>query len=166
MYYQTNERSKYLRIRRLKFKPGYSRLWRESRVDIKEILEMKIRYQNRLTLKLHQLYHYQDRGSSTYSTATIFFALLGSQISVDMWSTLEFFNNEVIYLNGKLCTNRYTHLFLHDLIQIVINLKFYFLTRFLQNRIFLTIARFNKIFYRKYRTRPLNHLVRVQKKLP
>ena len=164
--YQTVTSSKYMRIRRLKFKPGYTRLWRESRTDIKEILEMKIRYQNRLTLRLQQLYRHKDCRSYTYSTATIFFALLGSQISVDMWSTLELFRNEVIYLNGKICTNQYTHLFLHDLIQVVINLKFYFLTRFLQNRIFLTITRFNKIFYRKYRTRPSNSMVRVQRKLP
>ena len=164
--YQMGESSRYLRIRRLKFKPGYSRLWRESRVDIKEILEMKMRYQHRLTLKLHQLYRHQDRGPSTYSTATIFFALLGTQISVDMWSTLELFNNEVVYLNGKLCTNQYTHLFLQDLIQVIINLKFYFLMRFLQNQIFLTIARFNKIFYRKYRIRPSQSLVRIHKKLP
>ena len=166
MKYQSGESSKYLRIRRLKFKPGYSRLWRDSRVGIKEILEMKIRYQNRLTLKLHQLYRHQDRGPSTYSTATIFFALLGAQISVDMWSTLELFNNEVIYLNGKLCVNHHTHLFLQDLIQVIINLKFYFLMRFLQNQIFLTVARFNKIFYRKYRTRPSQSFVRVHKKLP
>ena len=166
MNYQIGDSSRYLRIRRLKFKPGYSRLWRESRVDIKEILEMKIRYQHRLTLKLHQLYRHQYRGPATYSTATIFFALLGAQISVDMWSTLELFNNEVIYLNGKLCTNQYTHLFLQDLIQVIINLKFYFLMRFLQNQIFLTIARFNKIFYRKYRIRPSHSLVRTHKKLP
>ena len=164
--YQINDSSKYLRIRRLKFKPGYSRLWRESRVDIKEILEMKLRYQNRLTLKLHHLHRHQDKGPATYSTATIFFALLGAQISVDMWSTLELFRNEVIYLNGKLCTNHYTQLFLQDLIQVVINLKFYFLMRFLQNQIFLTIARFNKIFYRKYRTRTTHSFVRVHKKLP
>ena len=76
--------SRYVRIRRIRFKPGYSRLWREGRSNIKEILEMKIRYQNRLTLRLHQLHRQVSPFCFTYSTVTALFALLGSQMSVDM----------------------------------------------------------------------------------
>ena len=158
--------SPYIHVRRIKFKPGYSRLWRESRSDIQEILEMKIRYQNRLTLRLHQLYRQQGINLLTRSTVTVFFSLLGSQISTDMWSTLELLKNELIYVNGQVCTNLFLHLFVHDLIQVVINLKFYFVTRFLQNRAFLTSSRINKIFYRKYRMRKSTLTPRVQKTLP
>lgn len=161
-----SDTSRYIHVRRLKFKPGYSRLWRESRSDIQEILEMRIKYQNRLTLRLHQLYRQQSKNLFTRSTVTVFFSLLGSQFSMDMWSTLELLKNELIYVNGKVCTNLYLHLFLHDLIQVVLNLKFYFLTRFLQNRVFLISSRINKIFYRKYRTRHLNLTSRMRKTLP
>ena len=157
---------KYIHVRRLKFKPGYSRLWRESRSDIQEILEMRIKYQNRLTLRLHQLYRQQGTNLFTRSTVTVFFSLLGSQFSMDMWSTLELLKSELIYVNGKVCTNLYLHLFLHDLVQVIINIKFYFLTRFLQNRVFLISSRINKIFYRKYRVRHFNTTSRVRKTLP
>lgn len=162
----SNAMSRYIHVRRIKLKPGYSRLWRESRSDIQEILEMKIRYQNRLTLRLHQLYRQQGINLLTRSTVTVFFSLLGSQISTDMWSTLELLKSELIYVNGQVCTNLFLHLFLHDLIQVVINLKFYFLTRFLQNRAFITSSRINKIFYRKYRLRKPTLTPRVQKTLP
>lgn len=158
--------SRYVRVRRLRFKPGYARLWRESRSDIKEILEMQVRYQNRLTLKLQKLHRQQRSRLFTYSTATVFFSLMSSQISVDMWSTLELLRSEVIYINGRICTNHFMHLFLHDFLQIIVNIKFYFLMRFIQNRVVFTSARINKIFYRKYRLKNPNTTLRVQRKLP
>ena len=158
--------SRYIRVRRLRFKPGYARLWRESRSDIKEILEMQVRYQNRLTLKLQKLHRQQRSRLFTYSTATVFFSLMSSQISVDMWSTLELLRSEVIYINGRICTNHFMHLFLHDFLQIIVNIKFYFLLRFIQNRVVFTSARINKIFYRKYRLKNSNLTLRVQRKLP
>lgn len=158
--------TRHLRIRRIRFKPGYMRIWRDSRMNIQEILEMRIRYQYRLTTKLQQLYNQQQSRMFTYSTATVFFLLLGSQLSVDMWSTLELLRSDSIYLNGRICTNSFTHLFLHDFVQVVINLKFYFLVRFLQNRAIWTLARTNKIFYRKFRIKGANIDIRMRKKLP
>ena len=158
--------TRHLRIRRIRFKPGYMRIWRDSRVNIQEILEMRIRYQYRLTTKLQQLHRQQQSRVFTYSTTTIFFILLGSQISVDMWSTLELLRSDSIYLNGKICTNSFVHLFLHDCVQALINIKFYFLVRFLQNRGIWTFTRINKIFYRKFRIKGSNTDVRMRKKLP
>ena len=42
----------YIRIKRIRFKPGYPRLWREARADFNKMFGLNFRYQHRLTQHL------------------------------------------------------------------------------------------------------------------
>ena len=92
-------------------------------------MRIKIRYQYRLTQKLHQLHKQEQRKLFTHSTLTALFSIIGAQVSSDFSSALELFRNEVIHINGNTCVNPSIHLFVNDFVQLIISLKFYFLAR-------------------------------------
>jgi hypothetical protein len=44
-----------------------------------------------------------------------------------------FINNEIIYINGKICTNSNFQIFNNDLIQFILHLKYYIMYKYLLN---------------------------------
>lgn len=139
------------RIRRIRFKPGYGRIWRAARSSIKEILNLRACYQYRLTPQLQRRYFQSRRTPINQLSFTLGFALMTSKFSVDHWTTSTLLNAHNVFLNGSSCSNPETRLFANDFIQLLVNLKFYIALRWLKGWSQLKRNRVSKIFYRKVR---------------
>jgi len=157
-----------LRIRRIRFKPGYSRLWRVGRRSVREILNLHHRYEYRLSPKLHTLYFKcrQAQWKPYYSTVCLGLALMTTKFAPDMWTVTELLNYGTVFLNGKSATNQNAELFVNDFIQLIIHLKFYIAAKWVRNFSTFRKNRVNKIFYRKFRPSPRNKDIKIVRKLP
>lgn len=154
------------RIRRIRFKPGYYRIWRLARVSAREILGFTSRYQYRLTPKLQKLYFDVRSVDQTQLSLTLEFALLTSGLVPDHWSLKELLDSSNVYLNGVICTNARFRLFCSDFVQLLINLKFYIALRWLDGWSLQRKAKVSKIFYRKLKPLGTNRNIRRIRKLP
>ena len=140
------------RIRRIRFKPGYGRIWRTARKSIKEILNLSVRYQYRLTPKLQRLYYRNRQASQTYSSLTLSFALLAGRFAFDRKTIYDLLASSNVFLNGSVCQNLTVQLFVNDFIQLLVNAKFYLVLRLLRAGMVARRYRLNRIFYRKITT--------------
>ncbi len=154
------------RIRRIRFKPGYNRIWREARTSIREILNIHAKYQYRLTPKLQCRYFQARKNEKKMSTFDLGFALMTTHLSPDIWSNTEFLTNGYVFLNGESHSNPSTKLFVNDFIQLVINLKFYLALRWLRNWSTLKLNKVNRVFYSKFRPSASNRNVKIIRDLP
>lgn len=137
------------RIRRIRFKPGYGRIWRTARKSIKEILNLSVRYQYRLTPKLQKLYYRSRQASQTYSSLTLGFALLSGRFAFDRKTVYDLLASSNVFLNGTMCQNLTVQLFVNDFIQLLVNAKFYLILRLLRAGMLARRYRLNRIFFRK-----------------
>ena len=137
------------RIRRIRFKPGYGRIWRAARKSIKEILNISVRYQYRLTPKLQRLYYRNRQSSQVYSSLTLGFALLAGRFAFDRKTIYDLLSSSNVFLNGNVCRNLTVQLFVNDFIQLLVNAKFYLVLRLLRAGMLARRYRLNRIFYRK-----------------
>jgi len=155
-----------VRIRRVRFKPGYGRIWRQARSSIREILNIHAKYQYRLTPKLQIRYFQARKNERRFSTFDLGFAIMTTHLAPDVWSTNEFLANGYVFLNGECHSNPSTKLFIHDFIQLVVNIKFYITLRWLKNWSLLRFNRITKVFYRKFRPSVFNKNVKTVRELP
>lgn len=154
------------RIRRIRFKPGYGRIWRTARVSAREILGLTSRYQYRLTPKLQRRYLQLRKIRSPSYTLTLGFALMLSRLSTDEHTLHNLLSSHNVFLNGTSVSSPHIRLFVGDFIQLIVNIKFYIALRWIKNGFISRRGRVNKIFYRKFRPAPFNKNIRVVRKLP
>lgn len=152
------------RIRRIRFKPGYNRIWRVARTSIRDLLDLTTRYQYRLTPKLQKRYFQSRKLSTEYLSFTLGYALLSARFAHDNWILKEIVTSGNVFLNGFNCTNFHTRLFTNDFIQLIINLKFYIAARWLKNITSQKRTKVSKIFYRKLRPGVLRGPTKTPKK--
>ena len=139
------------RIRRIRFKPGYGRIWRAARVSVKDIMGIKVRYQYRLTPILQKQYLYSRNEKIEHLSFTLGYALLSSKFAHDTWVLTSLIANNSVYLNGTACSNAKTRIFTNDFIQLLVNLKYYISLRWLKSWTFRKRNKVSKIFYKKLR---------------
>lgn len=154
------------RIGRIRFKPGYYRIWRLARSSAREILGFTSRYQYRLTPKLQRHYFQARSGSQDRLSLTVEFALLTSHLIPDHWSLKELLSSYSVYLNGTSCINPRLRLFCGDFLQLLINLKYYIALRWLDSWSVQKKTKVSKIFYRKLKPSPTNKAIKTVRKLP
>jgi hypothetical protein len=135
-------------------------------VCIQEILGIHARYQYRLTPKLQKHYFLRRDGIKNFMTFNLEFALTTTRFVPDVWSAAELLRNNYVFLNGTVVVNPSTRLFLGDLIQLVVNLKFYIALRWLRNWYTVKHNRANKIYHKKFRPATFNKNIKVVRTLP
>ena len=155
-----------VRIQRVRFKPGYGRIWREARTSIREIANVPVRYQYRLTPKLHWLYLQDRKLIRKYSPSSIDYLLLASHIIPDFWSLNELTFSNSLFLNGRTVQNLNLKVFVNDFIQVVVNLRFYIAFKWLKVWSEMRQNRVNRVFYSKYRPSGTNRNYRFARPLP
>lgn len=120
-------------IRKTKFKPGYSTMWRNYRSTLKATLNLKFRYQKRLTNYLlkfnkiikNRLYFLFEMQLENVLTLSKFFPDRA-------WTTF-FINEGLVFLNNKPIFNNFEQLFKNDFVQLSVSLKYYIVYRWLLN---------------------------------
>ena len=138
-----------VRIPRVKFKPGYQRIWRRVRTALKENLNLRFIYQKQLTTYLTRFYW----AAKNYSLADYEMALnrvvLYSRLLPDLNSFFLFFGQGWIFLNGRKVLDPKGLVLPNDLIQISVSVWYYIFNRWLVNWTYRRDRRFKRLVFRK-----------------
>lgn len=125
----TSFRTSEVKIPRVRFKPGYQRMWRRARTALKESLSLKFTYQQQLTRYLVRFY----RGSNEYSFSraemSLNRVLMYSRLLPDNPTVNTFLSKNLIYVNGRPAYDPSMLLVTNDLIQIVVSMWYYVMYR-------------------------------------
>jgi len=120
-------------ISRIRFKPGYSSQWREARSNLKLILELKKRYQYRLTRYLMRFLKFDCTNFFLLFEMELQNILFKSRFIPDKSLSQNVITSNTVYVNGILCNNLKYQIYINDFIQLIISLKYFILYRQLVN---------------------------------
>ena len=151
-----------VRIPRVRFKPGYQRIWRQVRSALKVSLNVKFQYQHQLTKYLTKFYHLSSQYLLSYSESTLDKIVVYSQLLPDVSTTELFSSHGFIYVNGSVTTTVNTILIKNDFLQLVVSLWYYIITRWFLNWTNTRIRKFKRLVYRK--NKPLQYRIMKNKK--
>ena len=121
------------RVRRVRFKPGYSRIWRLARLELKNSLNLNYRYQHRLTRYLMRFKRCFNPSYSLANDMKLVNILIRSRLFPDNVFTNLYLSNGSIYLNGSICYDANQVITTYDFIQLVVSYKYYILYRWFLN---------------------------------
>jgi hypothetical protein len=121
------------RIKRIRFKPGYSRIWRRAREAINYSLSFHFRYQYRLTRHLNKLQRVQNNSQFKMYDWSLLRVVLNTHFVYDLHTSLTMIQSHLVFVNGICSVNPSLQLHLGDFIQIPVDLKYYVLHRWLVN---------------------------------
>ena len=136
-------------IRRIRFKPGYQRIWRQARTSIKEALSLKFKYQYRLTRYLTKFFRQTTHYMLSFSEISLEKTLMYSRLLPDVNTLVTFIDSKLIYVNGFCAWNTHVPVVKNDLVQLVISNWYYALYRWLLNWSIIRIKKFKRLVYRK-----------------
>ena len=138
-----------LRIKRIRFKPGYKKIWREAREALKIFFKKKFIYQQQLTKYLFkfnknvQFYFFNKKEMTLKSI------LLYSKLLPDARIFNIFYKKKYIYINGYIVKSHEILIYQNDLLQLIISKWFYILNRWLTNWTILRLRKFKRLIFRK-----------------
>lgn len=108
-------------IPRIRFKPGYQRLWRLARSALKESLKLNYRYQYRLTRYLMRFSRRINNYFMNFTEISTEKTIMYSKILPDVNSLDFFLQKKLIYLNGYLLAHKYGSTYVNDILQIIVS---------------------------------------------
>ena len=129
-------------IKRIRFKPGYMTLWRDVRSVLKDSLSLRFRYQHKLTNYLAKYKKFINFRTFLSLEMRLINVLVKSRLFNDLNLASIFIEYNLVYMNGILCNNQNLQVFVGDFIQIIVNLKYYIVSRWFLN---LNLKKKNKI---------------------
>ena len=134
---------------RVKFKPGYQRIWRQSRSAIAESINLKYIYQKQMTKYMTRLSRRVNNYSFSMSESSLDKAILYSRLLPDLKTVNCFMDAGLVYLNSWKINNLGTFVITGDFIQITIGkwLSIYF--RWLTIWAKQNKNKFKKLIFRK-----------------
>ena len=151
-YFNTFNRGR-VRIKRIKFKPGYSRIWRNARKALNLTLNLNFRYQYRLTRFLAKVSRIRNNSHIFINELTLLKLLFNSHFVTDLQFSKLLIESNLVFVNGLNTNNSNLNLFLGDFIQIIVNLKYYIVYRWMLNWNKYKRIRLTKLSRTKFRRR-------------
>jgi ribosomal protein S4 len=136
-------------IKRIRFKPGYMTLWRDARQVLKLSLNLKMRYQYKLTSYLAKYNKFIKIKTFLMFELQLGNVLLKTRLLPDMNSTNLFIEHCLVFVNGMVCNNASFQIFTGDFIQLVVSLKYYILYKWFLNWEFKKVLRLRHIAKKK-----------------
>ena len=138
-----------VKIPRVRFRPGYQRMWRNARNALKESMGLKFVYQQQLTRCLVRFYKNSNKYSFARSEMSANRIIMYSRLLPDNPTVNIFIDQKLIYINGKLLHTQQMILVPNDLIQLVVSLWYYVAYRWISNWTLKRHKKFKKLVYRK-----------------
>lgn len=120
-------------IKRIRFKPGYMNLWRESRKILQNSLSLNFTYQYKLTKYLSKYNKFIKFKTFLILEMSLLNILTRARFFLDETFCSLFLKNNLIFVNGHSCNNPNFQLFIGDFIQLIINIKYYILFKWFFN---------------------------------
>lgn len=144
-----NLRSKEIFIRRIRFKPGYQRIWRQAREAALEHFQIKTVYQQQLTKYLTRFYRQAHSNSFMYLETTLNRTIVYSRLLPDYATVSLFHEKNFLFLNGHSSPDLSMQVVPADFIQLLISNWFYIYNRWITNTTLLRARKFKRLVYRK-----------------
>lgn len=138
-----------VRIPRIRFRPGYQRLWRQARHALKESLGVNFTYQQQLTRYLVKFFKWVNLYSFSKNELALSKVAIHSQLVSDTGTFNLFITNKLLYINGRHTFNKNFVLTPGDLVQIIISKWYYIYYRWLSNWKYLRVRKFKRLIFRK-----------------
>lgn len=120
-----------LSIRRVRFRPGYQRMWRKARSAINYTLGYNCRYQVGLTKRLARVRRSNNYLRGLARDVTLLNVLIYSQFVFDVPTSKHLLQSSLVYVNGSSTSNQSLTLFVGDFLQLEVNLRYYITYRWL-----------------------------------
>lgn len=138
-----------VRIPRIRFNPGYQRLWREYRLALANAIRFKYIYQQQLTRHLVKFYSCLRSYNILALEYKIWKVIIYSRLLPDLHIIKDFINNSLIFLNGQTLKNENYIIVVNDIVQIQVSIWYYIYYKWLTSWNNLRIKKFKKLVYRK-----------------
>ena len=138
-----------VKIPRVRFKPGYQRMWRRARTALKESLGLKFVYQKQLTRYLTRFYKGSNRYTFSRAEMSLNRVIMYSRLLPDNPTVDTFLIQKIIYLNGRVVHDPNTILVPNDIVQLIVSLWYYVTYRWIANWTLKRGKKFKKLVYRK-----------------
>jgi len=136
-------------IRRIRFKPGYQRIWREARSALLEIFSLKYQYQKRITKFVIGYAGYAAPYQLTSMSATLGKTLMFSRLVHNLPTTEALITQSLVFLNLRIATDSNLLVSPNDFIQILVSLRYYLTFRWFSNWTVLRLRRIRRLIFRK-----------------
>ena len=143
--------SRELLLPRVKFKPGYQRIWRRARLAVAENLRVRYVYQQQLTKLTMRLSRKSTSYSFAMSETSLDKAIVYSRLLPDVKTINEFIHHKLISLNGWNIVNLSEFVIPGDFIQVSISNNMYIYFKWLFLWASISTRKFKKLVYRKGR---------------
>lgn len=144
------------RIARIRFKPGYSTMWRKARTEFKTLFFLKFRYQHRLTNyigKLDLTYVKASTLQARLNSNQVFILLMKSKFVTDPFWSKELLDSKSVFINGFMVSNPQTVLVKNDFLQLAIHIKYYIVLKWQKNLTIIKKTRIFKLAYKKFKSK-------------
>ena len=138
-----------VKIPRVRFRPGYQRMWRNARNALKESMGLKFVYQQQLTRCLVRFYRNSNKYSFARSEMSANRIIMYSRLLPDNPTVNLFIDQKLIYINGKLLHTQQMILVPNDLVQLIVSVWYYIAYRWISNWTLKRHKKFKKLVYRK-----------------
>jgi hypothetical protein len=112
-------------ITRVRFRPGYSRIWRTARTNLKQIYHLPFQYQRPLTRYLGRLRRTSITLQTPFLQMRIDTVLAMTHFFWDTMSSRAALVEGLVYLNGYGVSNASLYVVPGDLLQTVVSLQYY-----------------------------------------
>jgi hypothetical protein len=138
-----------VKIPRVRFKPGYKRIWRESRKALKEALRVKFTYQKRLTQYLTRFFQKSNYYAFSASEMSLDRTIIYTRLVPDLLTLKTFLDQKLVYVNGLSVSNLQFLVYENDLLQLIVSKWYYAAYRWISNWTLRRVKKYKRLSYRK-----------------
>ena len=136
-------------LTRVKFKPGYQRLWRTARFTLAESLTLKYTYQQQFTKYISRFNRKLNGYYFSQYDYALYKIILYSKLLPD-YSTFNYlWKSNNVYLNGNFFSHPNYILFEGDALQVTVSIWMYIYLRWSLMWSTLRVSKFRRLVYRK-----------------
>lgn len=138
-----------VRIPRLRFKPGYQRLWREYRAALADALRFRYTYQKQFTKFINMFTRNLRAYNLMIFECKAWKIILYSKLLPDIRVIDNFVNERLVYLNGKYISSTDQNILVDDIIQLRISIWYYLYSKWVLSWNVIRVKKFKKLVHRK-----------------
>lgn len=139
-------------IKRVRFKPGYSVIWREARSVLKHNLNLRFKYQHRLTSYLSKFKKIVKTKLLTISELTLLQLVTRAKFFPDYAYSETSLKFGLVYVNATMCFNPNIQIFIGDFFQVIVSSKYFIVHKILIGNVLKKKQKLDQIFIKTKNT--------------
>lgn len=139
----------HFKLSRIRFKPGYQRLWRNFRLALAESINFKYIYQQQLTKYLTKFYRKCSSNSFYLNENTLDKIILSSKIIPDYGVLNLFLHNNYVFINHVSVSDPLILIYRNDFLQVEISIWFYIYSKWMLSWLRYRNGRFKRLVFKK-----------------